>query len=156
VEVYRVTRRKFAGENPFDGEGAFPFGGRWSSVGTRVSYTAQHRSLAILEYRAHIDLALVPNDLVIATLDIPDDIAIAATPPLPEEWREYPAPASLRQIGDRFVAEGRAALLLIPSVLVPQENNLILNPLHPDAAKMVWRQPLVPFLYDRRLLSQHP
>jgi RES domain-containing protein len=152
VEVYRLTRRKFAGKNPFDGERSFLFGGRWSSAGTRVCYAATHRSLAILEYRAHIELALMPDDPVIATLEIPDDIAVTSTPSLPEDWKEYPAPASLRKIGDRFIAEARAAIMLIPSVLVPQENNVMLNPLHPDTARMVRQRRLVPFVYDRRLL----
>jgi RES domain-containing protein len=152
VEVYRLTRRKFAGKNPFDGEGSFLFGGRWSSIGTRLCYAATHRSLAILEYRAHIELALMPDDLVIATLEIPDDVSITSTPALPENWKEYPAPASLRKIGDRVIAEARGAMMLIPSVLVPQENNVLLNPLHADAARMVRQRRLVPFLYDRRLL----
>jgi len=151
VEVHRLTRRKFAGKNPFDGEGSFLFGGRWSSIGTRVCYAATHRSLAILEYRVHIDLALLPDDLVIATLEIPDDIAVAPTPTLPENWKEYPAPASLRKIGDRFIAEAQSALMLVPSVLVPQENNVMLNPLHPDARRMIRQRRLVPFLYDPRL-----
>jgi RES domain-containing protein len=152
VEVYRLTRRKFAGKNPFDGEGSFLFGGRWSSVGTRLCYAATHRSLAILEYRAHIELALMPDDLVIATLEIPDDIAVTPTPALPEDWKGYPAPASLRKIGDRFIAEARSAIMRIPSVLVPQENNVMLNPVHPDATRMVRQRRLVPFVYDRRLL----
>jgi RES domain-containing protein len=152
VEVYRLTRRKFAGENPFDGEGSFPFGGRWSSIGTRLCYAATHRSLAILEYRAHIELAIMPDDLIIAALEIPDHVSMTPAPALPEHWKEYPAPASLRKIGDRFIAEGRAAVMLIPSVLVPQENNVMLNPLHPDAARMVRQWRLVPFIYDRRLL----
>lgn len=152
MEVYRLTRRKFAGKNPFDGEGSFLFGGRWSSIGTRLCYAATHRSLAILEYRAHIELALMPDDLVIATLEIPDDVSITTTPALPENWKEYPAPASLRKIGDRFIAEARGAMMLIPSALVPQENNVLLNPLHADAARMVRQRRLVPFLYDRRLL----
>jgi RES domain-containing protein len=152
VEVYRLTRRKFAGKNPFDGEGSFLFGGRWSSIGTRLCYAATHRSLAILEYRAHIELALMPDDLVIATLAVPDDVSITPTAALPESWKEYPAPASLRKIGDRFIAEARGAMMLIPSVLVPQENNVMLNPLHADAARMVRQRRLVPFLYDRRLL----
>jgi RES domain-containing protein len=151
VEVYRLTRRKFAGKSPFDREGPFLFGGRWSSIGTRVCYAATHRSLAILEYRAHIDLSLIPDDLVIATLEIPNKVAIAPTPALPENWKEYPAPASLRKIGDRFIAEAHFALMLIPSVLVPQENNVMLNPLHPDATKMTRQRRLVPFLYDCRL-----
>jgi RES domain-containing protein len=136
VEVYRLTRRKFAGKDPFDGEGSFLFGGRWSSIDTRVCYAATHRSLAILEYRAHIDQAFMPDDLVIATLEIPDEIVITPTPALPADWQEYPAPASLRRIGDRFIAEGKAALMLVPSVLVPQENDVMLNPLHPDAKRM--------------------
>lgn len=152
MEVYRLARRKFAGKNPFDGEGSFLFGGRWSSIGTRLCYAATHRSLAILEYRAHIELALVPDDLVIATLAIPNDVSITPTPALPENWKEYPAPASLRKVGDRFLAEARGAIMLIPSVLVPQENNVLLNPLHADAARMVRHRRLVPFLYDRRLL----
>jgi RES domain-containing protein len=151
VEIHRLTRRKFAGRNPFDGQGSFFFGGRWSSIGTRVCYAATHRSLAILEYRVHIDLALLPDDLVIATLEIPEDIAIAPTPTLPENWKEYPAPASLRKIGDRFIAEAQSALMFVPSVLVPQENNVMLNPLHPDARKMTRRRRPVPFLYDPRL-----
>jgi len=151
VDVHRLTRRKFAGKNPFDGEGSFLFGGRWSSIGTRVCYAATHRSLAILEYRVHIDLALLPDDLVIATLEVPDEIAIAPTPTLPEDWKEYPAPASLRRIGDRFIAEAQASLMLVPSVLVPQENNVMLNPVHPDARKMIRQRRLVPFLYDPRL-----
>jgi RES domain-containing protein len=151
VEIHRLTRRKFSGKNPFDGEGSFLFGCRWSSIGTRVCYAATHRSLAILEYRVHIDLALLPDDLVIATLEVPDEIAIAPTPTLPENWKEYPAPASLRRIGDRFIAEAQAALMLVPSVLVPQENNVMLNPVHPDARKMIRQRRLVPFLYDPRL-----
>ena len=151
MDVHRLTRRKFAGKNPFDGEGSFLFGGRWSSIGTRVCYAATHRSLAILEYRVHIDLALLPDDLVIATLEVPDEIAIAPTPTLPENWKEYPAPASLRRIGDRFIAEAQSALMLVPSVLVPQENDVMLNPVHPDARKMIRQRRLVPFLYDPRL-----
>jgi RES domain-containing protein len=152
LEVYRITRRKFAGKDPFDGEGSFLFGGRWSSIGTRVCYTSTHRSLAILEYRAHIDPALMPDDLVIATLEIPDDVMIAPKPALPGDWKQYPAPPSLRKIGDRFIAGGQTALMLVPSVLVPQENNIMLNPMHPDATKMIRQRRLVPFLYDRRLL----
>jgi RES domain-containing protein len=111
-----------------------------------------HRSLAILEYRAHIELALMPDDLVIATLEIPDDVSVAPAPALPENWKEYPAPASLRKLGDRFIAEASGAIMLIPSVLVPQENNVLINPSHPDAARMVRQRRLTPFAYDRRLL----
>ncbi len=94
----------------------------------------------------------MPDDLVIATLEIPDDVVIAPKPALPGDWKQYPAPPSLRKIGDRFIAEGQTALMLVPSVLIPQENNIMLNPLHPDATKMIRQRRLVSFLYDRRLL----
>ena len=153
MKVHRILRRRFAGANPFDGEGSYLYGGRWSSVGTRLSYAAVNRSLCILEYLAHIDPLFLPDDLVIATLEIPEDLASLRTPPLPPEWKQYPAPPSLREIGDSFVLEGQAALLFLPSVLVPEEQNILINPAHADFAEMVWRQPLVPFSYDGRLLK---
>jgi RES domain-containing protein len=55
-------------------------------------------------------------------------------------------------MGDRFIAEGKGALMLVPSVLVPQENNVMLNPKHPDTARMIRRQRFAPFVYDPRLL----
>jgi RES domain-containing protein len=152
VEVFRLTRRKFAGEDPFDGEGSFLFGGRWSSTGTRICYAATHRSLSILEYLAHIDRALIPNDLVIATLEIPQHVVTAPAPTVVRDWREYPAPAPLKKIGDDFIVDGKFAVLLIPSVLVPQESNVLLNPFHADATRMVRQKRLVPFRYDPRLL----
>jgi RES domain-containing protein len=152
VEVFRLIRRKFAGENPFDGEGSFLFGGRWSSPGTRVCYAATHRSLAILEYLAHIDRALVPDDLVITTLEIPEDVVMAPAPTIPREWREYPAPASLKKIGGDFIVDGKFAVLMVPSVLVPQENNVLLNPRHADTTRMIRQKRLVPFRHDPTLL----
>ncbi len=149
--MHRLLRRKFAGRNPFDGEGCFLYGSRWSSVGVRVSYAAVHRSLCILEYLAHIDRSFLPGDLVIATLLVPDDIVPLPTPVLSPGWKEYPAAAELRHIGDSFVREGGAALLLLPSVIVPEEQNILINPAHADFAKMAWQQPLVPFAYDSRL-----
>jgi RES domain-containing protein len=154
VEVFRLTRRKFAGENPFDGEGSFLFGGRWSNSGTRICYAATHRSLAILEYLAHIDRALIPNDLVIATLEIPEDIVMAPAPDIPRGWGEYPAPASLKKIGDDFIVDGKFAVLMVPSVLVPQENNVLLNPLHLNATRMIRQKRLVPFRYDSSFFNR--
>lgn len=153
MQVYRLTRRKFAGANPFDGQGSFLFGGRWSSDGTRVCYAATHRSLAILEYLAHIDRALIPDDLVIATLEIPNEVAMAPAPTLPSDWRGYPAPDTLKKIGDRFIAEGKFACMQVPSVLVPHEDNVLLNPAHSDTTRMVRQHRVMPFSFDPRLLG---
>ena len=63
--VYRVLRKAYA-RNPFDGEGAYRYGGRWSSPGVRLSYTSEHQSLAMLEYFVHLDKDDPPTDLVLA------------------------------------------------------------------------------------------
>ena len=71
--VYRVLRRAYA-RSPFDGEGAYRYGGRWSSPGVRLSYTSEHQSLAMLEYFVHLDKDDPPTDLVLAVAEIPEDV----------------------------------------------------------------------------------
>jgi RES domain-containing protein len=153
MELYRLLRSKYAGTNPFDGEGSFLHGGRWSSVGTRVCYTATHRSLAILEYRVNMDPTALPDDLVMATLEVPDNIPMASIATLPRNWRDYPAPENLRLIGDRFIRDGHTALMQVPSVLVPEEHIVMVNPRHPQLPKPRKKYPLVAFACDPRFLA---
>ena len=80
---------------PFDGEGAYRYGGRWSSPGTRLVYTSEHQSLAMLEYFVHLDPEDAPDDLVLATADVPDNLSREQDfrlRELPADWRETPAP----------------------------------------------------------------
>lgn len=72
--VFRVLRAAYA-RAPFDGEGAYRYGGRWSSPGTRLVYTSEHQSLAMLEYFVHLDPEDAPDDLVLATADVPDKLS---------------------------------------------------------------------------------
>src|SRR5262249_12681661 len=119
---------------PFHGEGAFQFGGRWSSAGTRLGYTAEHVSLAMIEYFVHIHSEDPPDDLVLVNADVPDDasrISISSER-LPPGWRRTPPPPELAAIGDSFVAEGKALVLIVPSALAPEESNCLINPQHPD------------------------
>lgn len=153
MELYRLLRRECAGTNPFDGEGSFRFGGRWLGIGTRLCYIATHRSLAILEYGVNLDQTVLPPDLVIATLSLPESISIADVPALPDDWRDYPAPDSLRRIGDLFIREGKSALMRIPSVIVPEEDHVLLNPAHPHSAKSLAQHRLQLFVFDARLLA---
>jgi RES domain-containing protein len=150
--VYRLLRSIYAA-NPFDGEGAYRYGGRWSSPGSRIAYTSEHQSLAMLEYFVHLDRDDPPRDLVLATAAVPEDvrrerIGLAALPP---EWKTSPAPSELAAIGDRFVASGKSAILIVPSALAPSENNWLLNPRHAEFARIAFN-PLLSFEYDRRLL----
>lgn len=126
---------------PFDGEGAYLYGGRWSSPGTRLSYASEHQSLAMLEYFIHLDKDDPPDDLVLALADVPEDLkreAIDAAS-LPANWRDSAAPPELARFGDEFAKRAETCLLLLPSVLAPTENNCLINPAHADYRKIVVR-----------------
>ena len=140
---------------PFDGEGAYRYGGRWSSPGTRLSYTSEHQSLAMLEYFVHLDVDDPPGDLVLAVAEVPDDLARerVVTGNLPVNWREPAAPAELARLGDEFARRGENCLLLVPSVLAPNENNWLINPVHADYASVVVRAG-EPLSYDPRMFRK--
>jgi RES domain-containing protein len=154
TRVYRVLRRPYAGA-PFDGEGSFRYGGRWSSPGTRVAYASEHESLAMLEYFVHLDADDAPPDLVLAVADVPDDLKreTIGVSKLPSNWRDTPAPAELVHYGDDFVQRGSCGLLLVPSALAPSENNWLMNPQHPDFGKIILRENR-PLNYDPRMFHR--
>ena len=132
-------------------------GGRWSSPGTRLCYTSEHQSLALLEYFVHLDKDDPPTDLVIAVAEVPDDLArerVEASK-LPRNWREAAAPAQLARFGDEFAQRGEHCLLLAPSVVAPAENNCLINPEHPDYKRIEVRD-VAPVSYDPRMFgNQH-
>ena len=154
--VYRVLRKAYA-RAPFDGEGAYRYGGRWSSPGTRLSYASEHQSLAMLEYFVHLDRDDSPGDLVLAIAEVPDGVTRERvdTKNLPASWRQSAAPPDLTRIGDEFAQRARHCLLLVPSVLAPSENNCLINPEHPEFKKIVVRQ-VEPLNYDPRMFGKHP
>jgi len=158
TRVYRLLRAPYA-SHPFNGEGAFRFGGRWSSPGTRIVYSSDHQSLALLEYFVHLTPSDSPADLVLATADVPDAltdrVGIGSLPP---NWRQSPAPAALARIGDEFIRRGQNVALLVPSALATTDYNWLLNPQHSEFRRIVVH-PVTPFRYDQRLIagkSTHP
>ncbi|MYG81866.1 MAG: RES family NAD+ phosphorylase [Gemmatimonadetes bacterium] len=151
--LWRIAR---AADASLDGEGARLHGARWSSQGVAVVYAASHLPLAALEYLVHIDPEDAPDDLVALGLQVPDDTIASVCEPadLPAGWRATPPPPERRDIGDRWIREGEHLLLRVPSVLVPEESNVLINPAHPDAQRVrvaVTRQ----FSFDPRLASGH-
>ena len=152
--VYRVLRRAYA-RTAFDGEGAYRYGGRWSSPGTRLCYTSEHQSLAMLEYFVHLDQDDSPDDLVLAVAEVPNDLTRASieSDRLPPNWRDSAAPPELARFGDEFARRGKGCLLVVPSVLAPSENNCLINPAHPDYKKIVVRA-TEPLNYDPRMFRK--
>jgi RES domain-containing protein len=152
--VYRVLRGEYA-KNPFDGEGAYRFGGRWSGPGTRLSYASEHQSLAMLEYFVHLDKDDPPDDLVLAVAEIPDDLPCERidVSQLPPNWRELAASPELAALGDDFAQRNEHCLIWVPSVLAPKENNCLINPHHPDYKRLVVG-PVEPLSYDPRMFAR--
>jgi RES domain-containing protein len=152
-QVYRVMRKAYA-LSPLDGEGAYLYGGRWSSPGTRLAYTSEHQSLTMLEYFVHLDAGDAPPDLVLVTAELTDDLPakVIAVDDLLSSWRRSPVPAELARIGDEFVAEAKHCVLVVPSALAPHENNWLLNPQHRDFRRVVV-QGVEPLSYDPRMFA---
>ena len=150
VVAWRITaRRDPAGA--FDGEGARLFGGRWNRVGTRMVYASEHLSLAALELLVHLDAEDAPARLFRFRCELPDD-AVERLPRtrLPRRWREYPAPEATAALGSEWAARGEALALAVPSAVVPEELNYLLNPAHPRFAELAL-SPGEPFSFDPRV-----
>lgn len=156
TRLYRVLRKKFS-RNPFDGEGAYLYGGRWSSPGVRLSYASEHQSLALLEYFVHLDQDDPPPDLVLATAQLPDELAAERieAAKLPANWRDPAAPPELAHLGDDFAQRGEHCLLFVPSALAPDEHNCLINPAHGDFRKLVIED-MQPLRYDPRMFKGRP
>jgi RES domain-containing protein len=126
----------------FDGEGARLYGGRWNSVGTAMVYAAEHASLAALEVRVHKETTrrLKPYKCFAFQFDEKLMEALRAGG-LPKDWQQEPPPASLQRLGDDWVRSGVSAILAVPSVIIPIELNYLINPGHPDFAKIKIEKP---------------
>jgi RES domain-containing protein len=110
--------------------------------------------LAALEYLVHVDTDLAPDDLIAVPADIPGELAIQHVSPgdLPRNWRRHPGPEALRDLGSAWAAAGSTAVLAVPSSVIPQERNYLLNPNHPDFRRIRAGEP-EPFAFDPRLLK---
>ena len=151
IRVWRICARKFA-KTAFSGDGARLYGGRWNPSGTAVVYTASALSLAALELFVNLDPEEIPSGLVAIEATIPDDVPIhtieAAS--LPRHWRRYPAPVALQSIGADWIAAAHTAVLSVPSTVIPEERNYLLNPAHPDFHRLKIGPP-APFHFDPRM-----
>jgi RES domain-containing protein len=142
MHVLRICRDV---HQALDGEGARLFGGHWNSPGTPLIYTSEHLSLCILEQLVHIDLDLIPTNWVVLTLEIPDIIEgeILSSHAIKKE--------EAKKIGDKWLKTKQTLYLKVSSFVVPDEYNILINPLHHDM-KRVKVSKTSPFQFDQRLL----
>lgn len=149
--VWRLTLSKHAAP---DGEGARRHGGRWNRPGTRVVYTSSTLSLALLEQLVHFDSDIIPDSLVSLQATIPESLKIETVLPseLPVNWRDTIIPVPLQERGTSWASACKSPILQVPSVVIDNEWNYVLNPSHPDFTQITWSNP-IPFSFDPRLLT---
>lgn len=152
MRVYRLVKERFA-DRALDGSGAKLYGGRWNRKGHAAVYTSDSIALAVLELLVHLHRSEVLNRYRLVTLDLPDNGAMLLDDSgLPADWREDPAPVSTAAIGTAWLTGGRSLALSVPSVLIPQQRNLLLNPGHPASGTVFATATLHPFDFDPRLV----
>lgn len=154
MRAWRIAAARYA-KSPLNGEGGRLFGARWSSPGVRVAYGSASIALAALETLVHYDTDTIPDDLVLISINIPDAMRVEtlAEGTLPRDWRAYPAPAALQALGDSWVRRGRTPVLSVPSALVPEERNLLINPGHPNFTGIKSRS-LRSFVFHPRIFTR--
>lgn len=150
MDLFRIGREKYIRD--LSGEGARLYGGRWNRRGIPLLYTSQHRSLAALEVLVHTTVHEIPHDLMLLTLSAPDDLEMKSVQveDLTANWRDYPAPQFLVDMGSEWAELNESALFRVPSVVIPQEWNILINPLH-EELKRIEIADIQPFSFDGRL-----
>lgn len=152
MRAFRIVKKRHA-LTAFSGEGARAYGGRWNFVGVPMVYAAHTRALAALESLAHFGGAERSIAFVTFEIEIPDRLALHVdAAELPRDWRSEEPRASTQALGSEWQRRGRSAALVVPSVLVPQESCVLLNPEHPDIDRIMVMYPEA-FTFDTRLSS---
>ena len=134
MKVYRISKCDFISD--LQGTGAARYPGRWHNKGTYILYTAGSPSLALLESVVHLSNIVVSSYCMVC-LSVPEDkiktVTVAGRPP---NWYANPPADMLKNIGDDFIKENKFLVLKLPSAIMPEENNYLLNPGHPDFKKV--------------------
>lgn len=137
------------------GKGAAAKGARWNLAGEHVAYTSSSISLAAWETRAHLGEAgaKLPFNRYLVRIDVPDEVWAArslAPAALPVGWDAIPEGRVSRALGSAWLAAGKSALLAVPSVIIAEEANVLINATHPDSARLVASK-VRRFFYDSRV-----
>ncbi|MGE0222117.1 MAG: RES family NAD+ phosphorylase [Acetobacteraceae bacterium] len=136
------------------GEGAKRTGGRWNTQDLPVVYASETRALACLETVVHLNAGGLPLNRYLVAVTIPDDVWAGAetqtAASLPVGWDAEPAGQVSIRFGTDWLRSARSALLLVPSVIVPEESNVLINPRHAGAPRITAAR-VRKWVYDPRL-----
>lgn len=139
----------------FDGEGAFRFGGRWNSRGTRILYTAGSLSLAALEMLVHLNNEEILLAYSFASAEFVESLIlpIEEFQKLPKNWNDSPPPLEIQRIGDEWAEAQASVVLKVPTSVLPVEFNYLINVEHPEFSKIKLGEPRA-FTFDERLYKK--
>ena len=152
TRVWRIVKKEWA-HAAFDGESARRFGGRWNHPGTPAVYTASHASLAVLELLAHANLDELPPSFQLIPADVPTErIPALSIDALPAGWDAPMNTETARAAALSLFDEGGLALR-VPSVVLPIETNIVLNPCSAEFASLRIGEPIV-WPVDTRLKTR--
>ncbi len=142
ISAWRIVHKRFT-ESAFSGEGPYLHGGRWNRPGHRVVYVSQSVSLATLEVLVNgLQPRQIHSYMFFSVQIPPEHIEKVALKTLPEDWNSDPIPRSTQTIGDQWLTSRKSLALQVPSAVVVQEYNFLLNPLHPEFARLtrIWHE----------------
>ena len=133
---------RISNQRSLAGDGALRASGRWHTRGRRIVYCAQTPAAALLEVLVHFEIEIrdLPARYRLLKIESPDDIEVehVSLDQLPTNWAEKTDVT--RAIGDTWLASGRTPLLMVPSAIVPETLNVLLNPSHPAARHILIAQ----------------
>lgn len=153
IRAWRLVREARA-DDAFSGEGARLYGGRWNPPGMRATYLSGARSLAALEVLVHQTTRVPTGRFLFFEVRFPEDFVVAVEPEeLGGDWRMYPPRKPTVEIGKKWLQSRQSAVLRVPSILIPEEANYILNPEHPRHDEIEIRE-AGPFVFDPRFLKR--
>jgi len=146
--IYRLAIETY--KNDLSGTGSKLFGGRWNSVGLAVLYTTENISLAVLEILVRTDMQTIPISYHLIKIDVPNAIEpqFITSDKLKKDWKNDIG--YTQWMGDEFIKSGNSLLLKVPSAIVDEENNYVINPKHSDF-KRVKIIKVSKFQFDKRL-----
>ncbi len=151
VTTYRICKTKYA-TTWFDGEGAYRYGGRWNSRGTRILYTAGSLSLAALEMLVHLNNEEILLSYSFASAEFDESLVLLVEEfrALPENWSASPPPLEIQRIGDEWARAQASVVLKVPTSVLPVEFNYLINVEHREFSKVQLGKPQT-FTFDERL-----
>lgn len=150
MQVWRIAKRQYALDR--QGIGAQQIGGRWNSPGVAVIYAGLTVEISAFEKLVHA-ADILPDDLVLVSIELPDDEALylrLGPEALPIGWNDLPSSYETAKIGDEFASSAQKLGLIVPSAVLPEARNIVINPNHERYGEVKFKI-VRPFSFDKRL-----